>query len=327
LTGGRPICVVTGATGAIGPSVVAAFLEAGFDVRALSRSVAAPQPGVTPIAADISDREALRRAFAGSDCVVHLASLLHITNPPPELVGEYRRINVEGTANVVAAAEAEGVRRLVHVSTIAVYGYATGSVLTEDDPVRPDTMYAETKLQAEQLVGEAGERAVILRLGAVYGARVKGNYRRLLLALRKRRFVPIGRGGNRRTLVYDGDVARAALLAAQHPAAAGELFNVTDGEVHTVREILDAMTSALGMRTPRIRVPEGPVRLAVSAAELVFRTARLRPIVTRAAIDKYLEDVAVSGEKIQAKLGFEPRYGLEAGWRETVSRMRAAGEL
>ena len=74
----------------------------------------------------------------------------------------------------------------------------------------------------------------MLRLGAVYGSRIKGNYERLLRALARNRFIPIGNGLNRRTLVYDKDVGRAAVLAVSHPAAAGRVFNVTDGEFHTL---------------------------------------------------------------------------------------------
>ena len=100
----------------------------------------------------------------------------------------------------------------------------------------------------------------MLRLGAVYGAQVKGNYRRLLSALARGRFVPIGSGRNRRTLIYDKDVARAALLAVCHPDAAGRVFNVTDGEVHTMATIVRTLCTALGRRPPCLTLPAGPVR-------------------------------------------------------------------
>ena len=75
----------------------------------------------------------------------------------------------------------------------------------------------------------------VLCLGAVYGSRIKGNYERLTHAMARNRFIPIGNGLNRRMLVYDKDVGRAAVLAVSHPAAAGRVFNVTDGEFHTLR--------------------------------------------------------------------------------------------
>ncbi len=116
--------------------------------------------------------------------------------------------------------------------------------------LHPDTFYAQTKLAAEKIVlnarGADGQPlGTVLRLCAVYGSRIKGNYERLTHALVRHRFIPIGSGLNRRTLVYDKDVGRAAVLAVSHPAAAGphtnpvgvgagRVFNVTDGTFHTL---------------------------------------------------------------------------------------------
>ncbi|MEO6393544.1 MAG: NAD-dependent epimerase/dehydratase family protein, partial [Pyrinomonadaceae bacterium] len=159
---------------------------------------------------------------------------------------------------------------------------------------------------------------VVLRLAAVYGSQMKGNYPQLVRALRKHRFRHIGSGANRRTLVHVKDVIDAGLLAADHPAAAGRRFNVTDGEVHTMREIVDAICLALQIKPPRLRVPEFPVRLAAGAAEVVFRAAGRRAPINRATVDKLLEDVAISGARLQTELGFQPNVPLLEGWREAV---------
>jgi nucleoside-diphosphate-sugar epimerase len=233
---------------------------------------------------------------------------------------------------VVEAAQEAGVERLVFFSTIAVYGDAAGEVLGEDAPVRPRTLYASTKAEAERIVLGAQRRrggalGVVLRPGSVYGPRVKGNYRRLVEALARRRFVPVGAGRNRRAMVYARDVAAAALLAATHPAAPGGVFNVSDGEEHTLAEIIEAICEALGRRAPRWRVPLRPVRLGVGLVEDAARLAGVRPPVARATIDKYMEDMAVDSRRIRDELGFAARYDLRAGWRETVAAMRQAGEL
>jgi UDP-glucose 4-epimerase len=224
------------------------------------------------------------------------------------------------------------VQRVVFFSTIAVYGEATGDVLTEDSPVRPATLYAKTKAEAERIVLAARTAGgtpvgVVLRPGSVYGVRVKGNYRRLVQALARRRFVPIGPGSNRRAMVYDKDVADAAVLAATHPAAAGRVYNVSDGEGHTLREIIGAICAALGRTPPRWHVPLWPVWAGVGLFESVARVVGARPLVSRAAIDKYTEDIAVDSRRIRDELGFAPRYDLRAGWREAIAGMREAGEL
>lgn len=329
-----PRVLVTGATGAVGPRVVAALVEAGCLVRALSHD---PPPadlwpaGVEAEVGDVTDRAAVRAAMRGVDAVVHLAALLHVVDPPASLRSAYERINVGGTALVSEAAREAGVGRLVLFSTIAVYGASAGGVLTEDSVPHPDSFYAETKLAAEQIVRAArrddgGELGTVLRLGAVYGSRIKGNYRRLVTALARGRFIPIGRGLNRRTLVYDRDVGRAAVLAALHPAAAGQVFNVTDGRIHTLEEIIAALCGALGRMPPRVTLPVGPTRRVAGLLEDGARLCGLRSPVVRATIDKYTEDVAVDGSRL-CSLGFAPRYDLAAGWRETVAEMRQAGDL
>ena len=292
---GDALVLVTGATGAVGPRVVSALHEAGHRVRTLSLD--APPAGAWPSGVDarlgdVTDPDAVQAAMAGVDGVIHLAALLHIVNPPPELRSRYERINVGGTENVVTVALRAGVTRLVFFSTIAVYGPSAGGVLTEDSPLRPDSFYAQTKADAERIV-LAARRAddaplgSVLRLGAVYGARIKGNYRRLLLALARGRFLPIGSGKNRRTLVYDRDVARAALIALRHPAAAGGVFNITDGQFHSMDEIIATLCGSLGRRPQRLTLPAGPVRaLAGVIEDTGCRLGRTAPIV-RATIDKY----------------------------------------
>lgn len=330
-----PHILVTGATGAVGPLVVAALHDAGLRVRTLS--IDSPPEGMWPDGieariGDISDPAAVQSAVQGVDGVIHMAALLHIFNPSPELREKYERINVGGTAAVVEAARQAGVGRLVFFSTIAVYGASAGNVLAEDSPAHPDSFYAQTKLDAERIVlavkREDGKLlGTVLRLGAVYGARIKGNYQRLLLALARRRFLPIGRGANRRTLVYDRDVARAALLALEHPEAAGRIFNVSDGEFHTLNDIISAICQALGRKPPRLSLPVGPVRFAAGMLEDGAKILGLKSPIVRATIDKYTEDIAVDSRRIRNELGFKPRYDLAAGWKETVREMRRAGNL
>ena len=161
----------------------------------------------------------------------------------------------------------------------------------------------------------------MLRLGAVYGSRIKGNYERLTRGLARHRFIPIGRGLNRRTLVYDKEVGCAAALSVNHPAAAGRVFNVTDGEFHTLNDIILAICQALGRKPPRLSLPVGPTRALVGLIEKGSHAIGLEPPITRAIIDKYTEDIAVDGSLIQKELGFVPQYDLKTGWREVVQEM------
>lgn len=330
-----PAVLVTGATGAVGPLVVEAFRAAGYPVRTLSID---PPPAdawpddVQTLTGDVADIAAVRAAMQGIEAVIHMAALLHVENPPPALQDQYERINVGGTATVVAAAIQAGVRRVVIFSTIAVYGRSGGRILTEDTPPCPNTFYARTKLDAEEIVLEAKDAhgrpiGTVLRLGAVYGSKMKGNYRRLVHALAKGRFIPVGKGFNRRTLVYDKDVAHAAVLAAIHPDAGGRIYNVTDGQFHTMKVIIETLCGALGRRSPRLILPAGPVRFLAGFLEDCARICSLRSPVVRATVDKYTEDMAVDGRRFCTQIGFVPQYDLATGWQKAVTEMRRSGEI
>jgi nucleoside-diphosphate-sugar epimerase len=329
------IVLVTGATGAVGPRVVHVLDQAGFQIRSLSVDAPAPAmfpQGVEILIGDVTDQVAVQSAMRGVDAVVHMAALLHMTNPPCALQGKYERINVGGTATVVAAAVEACVKRVVFFSTIAVYGASNGQIITESMPPNPDTFYARTKLAAEQIVLEAtgsdGKQiGTVLRLSAVYGSKVKGNYKQLVQSLARGRFMPVGKGRNRRTLVYDKDVARAAVTALEHPAAAGKIYNVSDGEYHTLNHIISIMCQALGRKPPRISLPIAAVRFASGVVEDMARKLGIKPPIVRATIDKYLEDVAVDSRLIRKELGFLPQYDLLTGWKDAIQEMRRSGDL
>ena len=282
------------------------------------------------LAGEIDDPNVLRHAMDGVDVVVHMAALLHVLQPARFLEAEYRRVNVGGTEAVMKIATERGVKRLILLSSIAVYGPGNG-LLDESSPPSPDTPYGRTKLEAERvlLAGDRGRApaACALRLAAVYGPSIKGNYERLVRALARRRFLAIGSGGNARTLVFEDDAARAMVLAATSKNAEQRIFNVTDGGVHTVAEIVAAIARALDRQPPRIAVPFAFARFTVNTVETLFRAVGRRPPVTKATLDKYVENVAVSGERIRRELGFVPEWNLADGWRETVRRLRQEGRV
>jgi len=323
------VILVTGATGAIGPRVVSACQAAGFSVRTLSRDPTARSLFPTSVdvrVGDVCDGPAVRSAVAGADIVVHLAALLHQFDTAPDLEARFQQVNVAGTENVMRAAIAAGVSRLVFLSTIAVYGPSLGRLIDERATPQPDTAYGRTKLAAESVVlaATSGGRQIgaVLRAAAIYGPRVKGNYQRLAIAIARHRYVALGRNLNRRTLVHDRDLAQAVVLAATHPAAAGACFNVTDGHVYTLDEIVNAIYGGLGRRPSRFHVPMALARAGAVLCERVFPAVGRRPPLTRALLDKYTEDIAVDGTFIQRTLGFVPTIDLNEGWRETMAAFR-----
>lgn len=328
LSGDRRLCLVTGGTGAVGPALIEELHCRGFQVRVLARRPTLPPglPGVEMARGDVTDWGTVERAVSGVDTVFHLAARLHVPNPSPEMRAEYERVNVGGTRVVVEAARRAGVRRMVLFSTVSVYGPTGTQAVDETHEPAPDSVYGETKLQAEgvalrALDGNGLPLSTVLRMAAVYGPRVKGNYAGMVEALDRGRFPIIGSGTNLRTLVYDRDAARAALLAAEHPLAAGRVYNVTDGAVHSLREITLAICDALGRRPSRIAIPVPAARVAAFWADLAVRLAGGTPSFA-AAVEKLTESVSVKGDRIQRELGFVPKFDLIHGWRQTVALMR-----
>lgn len=315
--------LVTGATGALGPALVEALLNDGYQVRALVRQSAdrSSIPNtVQVVPGDLGDRAALEHAVKGIDTVFHLAARLHTdtSNADAAMRSEYERVNVTGTRELAQAAAAAGVQRFVFFSTIAVYGASNGrAAFDETSPVVRDTLYTATKLDAETAAREA-PGSVVLRIAATYGPRMKANYRRLARAIERGVFVPVGDGSNRRTLIYEADVAKAALLAAAQ-APTGSTYNVTDGGVHTLREILDAIAAAVDRKLPPVHLPIAPTRALAGMIGDGLKLIGRKSSIGRGTVDKFVEDVAVSGERFQADLGFRPSTDFMAGWRRAVS--------
>lgn len=297
----RGRALVTGATGAVGPAVVDALLQAGWRVRLLVRGTC-DRTDVEIVQGDLRDPDSLRKAVDGVDCVVHMAGLLHIVDAGKELDAEFRALNVDATRTLVEASR--GIR-FVFFSSISVYG--SDGPFDETSPVNPQTSYARTKVEAEKIVIDAG--GTVLRIAAVYGDRMKGNYASLVRAIHRRLFLPIGAGTNHRTLVHDRDVGRAVVLVLTSERAARQIYNVTDGTTHSIAEIVEAISAGFGRRGPRLRVPVLAVR-AVGA--VVPGVARL--------LERYREEVRVDGSKIRRELGFRPEADFRAAWREAVRK-------
>jgi UDP-glucose 4-epimerase len=161
---------------------------------------------------------------------------------------------------------------------------------------------------------------VALRFAAVYGPQLKGNYRRLVQSLRRGPALRIGSGQNRRTLISEWDVASAVLLAASHPLAAGNVYNVSDGHVHTINEILAAINLALGKKNRVFTLPVSFARSGAAWMDRLLTPFGIAP-AGKQAVEKYIEDVAVDSSRISRDLGFRAELNLNSGWRRTVSEI------
>lgn len=316
--------LVTGGTGFIGRSTVVRLLELGAAVGVLVRpasAIPADWAGaeVRLYRGDLEDLPSLSAACRGRELVLHTAGFAHAH----DAAGGTRhwRVNAQGTRNLVAAAVAAGVSRLVHVSSVKAMGEGGQRCLDEDWPQAPDSAYGRAKLAAEAAVVQAGLRhglhAVNLRPALVYGPGVKGNLARLVDAVRRGRFPPLPEVGNRRSLVHVEDVARAMLLSAAHPAAAGRTYILTDGRTYSTRELYLLIRRALGRPEPSWTVPLWALRWLARAGDTAAR-AGWRPGFDSAALDSLLGWACYCSERIRRELGFRPTRTLYQAMTELV---------
>ncbi|HEY8077860.1 MAG TPA: NAD-dependent epimerase/dehydratase family protein [Labilithrix sp.] len=265
--------LVTGASGFVGRHALEALGEGAVGLYRHN----APSGGRV---AARWEKDELARALEGMDTVVHAASVVHRPKTPAE---EYVRFNVEGTAALLDAARAAGVRRFVFMSSIKVHGETPVGTIDEHTPVAAEAHYARTKADAERLVLAATDlRPVVLRLCPVYGRGDKGNVRTMIRAIRRRRFFVPGDGSTRKSIVHATTVAEVVRAAAASDA--GGVFVVADRETPSIRELADAIARALSRRRP-LAIPKP---LLIGAASVVGRAARLARMKT-----------AISGELVE----------------------------
>lgn len=316
---------VTGGTGFVGAAVVQQASAMGYHVRALSRGAPGGSPADEHVMADILDSGALGEAMNGVDAVVHAAGLAHVHSATPATDQQFESINHAGARNVAHAAAAAGVRDYVLVSSVSVYG-RSDEPRDEDATCRPDSAYGWSKLRAEQATIEAvsGSRMnlCIVRLATVYGEGDPGNVGRLIRAIVRGRFVWLGDGSNRKSLIYRDDAAAACLLALRQRESWPPL-NVTAPAV-TMNELVATIADSVGRRVPGIRIPAALGR----ACAAIGHTIAPRGPVTRAAgaIEKWLGHDEYDGRRFEAATGFRPAVELREGIaREVRWLQRLAG--
>ena len=310
--------LVTGGTGFVGGRLVSILRGHGARVRALARPasvIPAAWEGVEPAPGDLADAASLARACAGMDTVFHVAGFAHAGADTPEFAARHWAVNAEGTFNLLDAAVAAGVRRFVFVSSVKAVGEPGPRCVDERWDAPPETPYGRAKRAAEEralAVGrETGLSVAILRPALVYGSGMKGNLPRLIEAVRRDWFPPLPETGNRRSLVHVDDLARALLLAAVHPAAAGQTYFVTDGRPLSGRELYVILRRALGLSIPRWILPASVLHGAAELADGVLWLAGRREPRARAALDKLLGWACYDASRIQRELGYRPEWTLE----------------
>ena len=264
-------------------------------------TTASSSAGVEEVRGDIRSERDVRALVDGADVLVHAAAALPIQSSRAAI----RSVNVEGTANVLAGALTAGVRRVVLISSTAVYGVPERHPIVEDDPLVGVGWYGESKIEAEQLAGEFGRRGldvVIIRPKTFIGPERLGVFEILFDWIRDGRRIPIlGDGDNLYQLLAVEDLVDAVARSFTAPVG-GLAVNVGAGSFGTVRDDLQALIDHAGSGSRLFPVPVAPAELSLRALEL----ARLSPLAEWHYKTAH-KDSFVSIERARELLGWEPR--------------------
>ena len=243
---------MTGAAGFIGGHLVDMLAERGNEVRALVRPVGDTSHlrtlrGVEIVHGDLTDAASLKRAVQGVQRIYNVAA----KTGPWGLENDYRTVNVQGLADLIHAAMDAGVQRIVHTSSITVYGHHLHGIVTEDYPYRvEDNPYSCTKIAGEQLifklVKEYGAPVVVVRPAWVYGPRDIASFGRIINLVESGKGFLMGTGKNIVPVVYVRDVAQGLIKAGDAGnEVIGRAYNIADDRRVTQAEYLNTIADAL----------------------------------------------------------------------------------
>ena len=257
--------LVTGASGFIGQPMVAALLDAGYTVRAVTR-----RPISFPNAVEIVTITDLRNSIDWAPILQDVTSIVHLAGPahkriPDASSFEFDQINWFATQRLANAAKEAGIGRFIYISSVRAQSGASaaGQVREQDEP-RPTNQYGRSKLAAETAVRASGVPFTIFRPVVVYGRKPKGNMRTLARLAQSPLPLPIAGFVGRRSLLGIDNFISAVIFALRNPATVNEIFLLADRTPVTVTEVFAILRKARGNSLMTIYIPRFIVRFLLA---------------------------------------------------------------
>ncbi|MCW3848279.1 NAD(P)-dependent oxidoreductase [Sphingomonas sp. LB-2] len=299
------ILAITGGTGFVGSRLIALALEAGHRVRALTRREQAAREGISWVQGDLQDRPALARLAEGADAVIHVAGVVNAPDRAGFALG-----NIEGTANMLAAAEGAGVRRFVHVSSLAAR--------------EPDlSVYGWSKAEGDRLVEASPLDWSIVRPPAIFGP---GDLEMLELFKLAKWGLALSPRGGRISVIEVGELARLLLALAVSDSCRMTLDvddGVEGGWSHP--EFARAIGAALNKRIASFALPR-PLLMAGAHLDRLVRGKRAKLTPDRVAYFCHRDWVVDGAKRPPANL-WVPQVKTEDGLAATAAWYRKQGLL
>lgn len=312
-------CLVTGASGFIGRKLCETLRDQGLYVRALMRSEISGEWNES-FSMDLASEEVPEKILDGIDTVFHLAGKAHALAETKQDENEYFLINTLATQKLLEACKETGVGTFVYFSSVKAVGDVDG-MMDESVSIEADTPYGRSKRAAEKLVLEGSyvPHPVVIRPCMVYGNTDKGNLPKMIRAIAAGKFPPLPEMKNRRSMVHVDDVVEAAIMAAENPSAAGNIYIVTDGNDYSTRQMYEWICEALNRPAPSWVLPQALLKLMAMTGDIIGSVRGSRFIFDSDALEKLIGSARYSSGKIERELGFRAGRNLKEALPEIVS--------
>ncbi|MEP7324124.1 MAG: NAD-dependent epimerase/dehydratase family protein [Saprospiraceae bacterium] len=316
--------LITGANGFIGSNLAAALLKQKHKVVGLVRKTSdlkyLKDLPVQLVYGDILDRASIYHAARGCDILVHTAGAVTDWGD----IDYFTKLNVEGLKNVAQAAADYEIKRLVHISTVAIYGFNVKDA-KETDPTPPSQVrYSQTKLLGVQWLNDfatkTGMEIVKINPGNVFGPGDDKFIKPYLDIISKNGFVFVNKGESLTCPTYIDNLVHGIALACFQPNISGETFNITDGLEITWKEFTDAFYIALGKKPISRSISHGLLHTIANGMEKFYTLFQIKksPLLTRYRIDNAGKDYHFSIEHAREVLGYAPVVDFETSIKNTV---------
>lgn len=320
--------LVTGATGFLGKYVVEELVEHGYQVRAFGRNRAIGQSlvnaSVTFIQGDLTNQEDLTKACQEMDMVVHAGALSTVWGPWED----FYQTNVLGTKYILETCREAKIERLVYVSSPSIYAAPRDQLdIKESDAPQENRLnnYIRSKLASEKLFKDYPDvSSVILRPRGLFGIGDTSILPRVLNLSQKIGIPLIGDGRQLMDMTCVENVALAIRLALETPQAAGEVYNITNGEPRTFRDLIEETLRGLGYPIRYRKIPAPLVCAISSSLEFIYKSLKLKgePALTRYTyyLLRYSQTLDIS--KAERDLGYRPKITISEGIEQYVQDYR-----
>lgn len=319
------VIAITGVGGFIGQRMVERARALGWQVRGIDHSAAAAERsralGADVTVADINDHDALKAVFVGADYVFHTAAIVAEDGAP----ADYQRVNVDGTRSVCQAAVISQVKRLVHLSSVMVFGFDYPEEVSEDGPLKGQgNIYNETKITSEAVALSFNTPdalgVIVIRPGDVYGANSQPWLLRPVELLRQNLFALPDFGRGVINHVHVDNLLDGVFLALEKDTI-GEVFTITDGVATPCRKFFSFHASIAGKALIPL-LPTWALAGFMRASLPLWKLRHVAPPASAEGIRFLLRRHRYSIAKARRVLGYEPRISLEQGMHAIMVQAR-----